>query len=170
MIRALLLATGVVATSFQPANAVGELVAATKNMRLAAELCLRNYRSHAALPDAFNAAGFSVSEGLDAGFFEFQGPQVWGGFNAGAGAAYCYVQSSDVSLAIAEEMGERLARELFPGMVELGKPEHPVGTPIPPCDGLHIFAPQSLIVMSYSAAGNSGECLTDGTSAIAIIM
>lgn len=170
MIRSLLCVAVLVVMSHQPAFAVGELVAATKNMHLAAELCLRNYRSEAALPDAFRAAGFSVTEGLDAGYYDFEGPQVWGGFSANPDEGYCYVQSADVPLAIAEEMGERLSRELFPDMVQMGKPEHTVGTTVPPCDGLHIFAPQSLITVSYSAAGNSGECLNDGSSAIVINM
>ncbi len=171
MIRVLLCSAALIMATHQPAQAVGALVAATKNMSLAAEICLRNYRTETGLPDAFRTAGFSISAGLDAGFFNFEGPQVWGGFSTDTTKGYCYVQSGDVSLVIAEEMGLRLANTLFgEDVVELGNPELPVGQPAPPCDGLSIFAPQQLIRITYSAAGNSGECLNDGSSAIIIQM
>lgn len=152
-----------------PATA-GSLRVATQNMSLAVEICLRNYYNEAALPDAFRTAGYKVSAGIDAGFYDFEGPGVWGGFSTDTIKGYCFVQSGDVPLAVAEEMGLKLARRLFGDKVELGNPELPVGQPVPFCDGLSIFAPRQLIRITYSAAGNSGDCLNDGTSAIAIKM
>ena len=61
-------------------------------------------------------------------------------------------------------------RDLFGDGLTMGNPELPVGQPVPPCDGLSIFAPRMLIRVTYSAAGNSGDCLNDGTSAIQIRM
>ncbi|MEM1073559.1 MAG: hypothetical protein AAGI36_03865 [Pseudomonadota bacterium] len=144
----------------------GDLRVAAQNMRLAAELCLRNYRTPADTKPAFAAAGYQLSPGLDAGVTNFNAPGVSGGFEAG----YCFIQSTDVPLAMAEEMGLRLAQSLFPGKVELGNPELPVGQPVPPCDGLSVFATQNLIRISYSAAGNGGDCINDGSSAIVINM
>lgn len=146
--------------------AAGELRVATQNMKLALELCLRNYRSVPALPEAFAMAGFNIGDGLDPGVYEFSGPGVFGGFEEG----YCYIQSQDVPLAIAEDMGQRLAEALFPGQVQQGNPELPVGAPVPLCDGLSVFAPQRLIRITYSAAGNSGDCINDGSSAVILNM
>jgi len=159
-------ASMVAAVSFVAPVDAGNLRVATQNMRLAMELCLRNYRSVAQLPSAFAAAGYTIGAGLDPGTHEFSAPGVFGGFQDG----YCFIQSVDVPLAIAEDMGQRLAQGLFPGKVELGGPETPVGAPIAQCEGLSIFAPQSLIRVSYAAAGNSGDCVNDGTSAIVINM
>lgn len=144
----------------------GDLRVATQNMKLAMELCLRNYRSVYALPELFAGAGYRVNPGLDPGVHEFTAPGVFGGFQEG----YCYIQSQDVPLAIAEDMGQRLAEALFPGQVGEGNPELPVGAPVPLCDGLSVFAPQSLIRITYSAAGNSGECINDGSSAVILNM
>lgn len=154
----------------QPLAAQGALKVGVQNMRLAMEICLRNYRSEGMLQQGFAQAGFALQQGHDADVFEFDAPGVSGGFRTSGPEGYCYLGSGDVPLAIAEEMGLNLAQTLFPGMVTLGNPERSINAPVAPCDGLSIFAPQTLIRITYSAAGNSGECLNDGTSAIQIKM
>lgn len=146
--------------------AAEDLRVATQNMKNALELCLRNYRSAAALPVAFTSAGYTVRSGLDTGVHEFSAPGVYGGFVEN----YCIVQSSDVPLAIAEDLGRRMAEALFPGKVELGDPEKTVSGAVPPCEGLSIFAPQKLIRVTYAVAGTSGACGNDGTSAVIVNM
>ena len=144
--------------------------AAAQNMQLAAELCLRNHRTESEIPQAFAAVGFSVSPYTDSGAFEFTAPGVTGTVDTLPPSAFCSVQSTDVPLEMAEAIGRALADRLFPGLVQEGSPEHVVGTPLAPCEGLQIFATQELLTLSYAAAGNSGECLNDGTSAILIRM
>ena len=153
-----------------PIAAQSAAEAAAQNMQLAAELCLRNHRSESEMPQAFSAAGFSLSPSSDTGTYEFTAPGVWGVFTTLPPSAFCSVQSPDVPLAMAEAIGRALADRLFPGAVQEGGPEHVVGTPLAPCEGLQIFATQELLTLSYAAAGNSGECLNDGTSAILINM
>ncbi|WP_227268927.1 hypothetical protein [Roseobacter weihaiensis] len=167
MIRcsALFIITGVMLMPSQVA-AQGNLKVATQNMRLAFELCLHNYRTPLDLPYAFSSTDFTLGKSLDEGVTEFSAPGISGTFQAG----YCNIQTPDVPLAIAEDMGQRTAETLFPGMVTLGNPERNINQPVAPCDGLSIFAPQMLIRVTYSAAGNSGDCLNDGSSAIAIQM
>ena len=167
MIRrtALFILTGVMLMPSQVA-AQGSLKVATQNMRLAFELCLRNYRTPQDMPYAFSSTGFTLGRSLDEGVTEFAAPGVSGLFKAG----YCMMQTPDVPLAITEDMAQRTAETLFPGKVTLGNPERHINQPVAPCDGLSIFATQMLIRVTYSAAGNSGDCLNDGTSAIAIQM
>jgi hypothetical protein len=150
-------------------SAAADLRVSTQNMRLALELCLRNSRDTGALPQVFGQAGFNVFQS-DGTYWEFSAPGIFGGFSTASQGASCNVQSQDVPLRIAEEMGLKLAQSLFPGKVELGSPERNTNTPPGPCEGMLIFAPRQLLVLSYSAAGNSGECLNDGTSAVLINM
>jgi len=151
-----------------PAFAQGKLAAGTQNMRLAMDLCLRNYRTPASVQQAMANAGFTLIPGADSGSFEFTGPNVSG--VVALSPPFCSIQSTDVPLALAEEMGLKLATSLFGETVERGSPERNIATPVQPCEGLHIFATQTVIRITYSAAGNSGECLNDGTSAIQIKM
>ncbi|QJF52458.1 hypothetical protein [Roseobacter ponti] len=153
-----------------PAAAQDQRTISAHNMQLAVEICLRNYRTETALPQAFGAAGFSVSPGPDAGYASFAADGVTGAFSTSQAQGFCSVQSTLVDLATAGDLGSRMAQSLFPGQVHAGGPEHPVGAPLPPCAGLSVFAPQQLITITYAAAGNSGECITDGTSAVVINM
>ncbi|MFK7745800.1 MAG: hypothetical protein AB8B47_12145 [Roseobacter sp.] len=152
--------------SAQPAFAQGQLAVGVQNMRLAMDICLRNYRTPQDMANTFATSGFALNQGLANGATEFTAPSVFGSFQNG----FCSVQSPDVPLAIAEEMGMKLAIDLFGERVERGRPERNINTPLQPCEGLHIFATQTLISISYSAAGNSGDCLNDGTSAVQIKM
>jgi hypothetical protein len=153
-----------------PLEAQSPQEAAAQNMQLAAELCLRNHRTESEIPQAFAAAGFAVSPYSDNGAFEFTAPGVTGTVDTLPPSAFCSVQSTDVPLEMAEAIGRALADRLFPGAVHEGNPEHVAGTPVDPCEGLQIFATQELLTLSYAVAGNSGECLNDGTSAILIRM
>jgi len=132
------------------------------NLGLAVKLCLAAYRLPSALPDEFRQAGFTVAPGLDANSFEFDAHGVVGVFQTTTG--YCLAQTAVVPLETTQPFIKELSETLFPGMVELGAPEGGNG----PCDGLSIFAPQKMIRVSYSATGNSGDCLFDGTSAVII--
>ena len=139
--------------------------APTELMRMATEICLRNYRSAAEIPAALEAAGFTLVPGMDEGVSEVTGPRIFGWVDPSQN--YCSFQSTDVPLADTIAMGRALAGTLFPDMVQEGHPERGLASP---CDGLSIFAPQSLIWVHYAAAGNSGECNVDGTSAIILNM
>ncbi|WP_425052985.1 hypothetical protein [Psychromarinibacter sp. S121] len=134
-------------------------------MRMASEICLRNYRSSSEIPAALEEAGFTLVPGMDEGVSELTGPRIFGW--VAPNENYCSFQAQDVSLDDTMAMGRSLADTLFPGMVQEGHPERGLASP---CDGLSIFAPQSLIWVHYSAAGNSGECNVDGTSAILLSM
>lgn len=136
------------------------------NMQLAAELCLKNYRTPDAMADAFAAAGFTLAPGMDAGSYEVSAPEMWGIVSPGQGESYCNIQSQAVPLSTAQAIGTALGDRLFPGMASQGSPEGGHG----PCDGISILAPQRMIWISYSQAGNSGECIDDGTSAIVLQM
>lgn len=164
--RALCLAVMLLAPA-APLTAQSAPEAAAQNMQLAAELCLRNYRTPQDLAGAFSNAGFTLAQStLDAGVTDFTAPGINGAFKTG----YCFAQSAMVPLAMAEAIGRAVADRLFPGLVQDGAPEHVAGTPLKPCEGLQVFAPQRLIAISYAAAGNSGECIADGTSSIIIQM
>lgn len=144
--------------------------AAAQNMQLAAELCLRNHRTEADLPEAFSDAGFLLSPSSASGTYDFTAPGVTGNFDTLPPSAFCSVRSSLVPLPMAEAIGRAVAERLFSDKVEEGAPERNINDPLKPCEGLQIFATQELITISYAAAGNSGECLNDGTSAILIKM
>lgn len=134
-------------------------------MRAATEACLRNYRTPEEIPAALEAAGLTLVPGMDAGTSEVSGPGIWG--VVAPGELYCTFQSPNLSLADAKALGDDLANSLFPGMVQPGHPERGMASD---CDGLSIFAPQSLIWIHFAQAGNSGECIDDGTSAIIMNM
>lgn len=140
--------------------------AAEQNMPLAAELCLSEYRNADALPQSFVAAGFDLTPGRDVSTFIFDVPDVTELFVTDPAQGYCSMQSE----AMANDIDLALSNRLFPGMRQSGGPETPIGTPVGPCDGLPIFAQPGLIRISYAAAGNSGECLNDGTNAIIIVI
>ena len=168
--RNLLLSALLSVVATLPAQAQDNASVSAHNMRLAIEVCLLNYRTEPGLSEAFLVAGFTLYDGLDPGSYEFEADGVSGLFTTRDATGYCTVQSPLVPLATAEALGAELATTLFPGNVVAGGPEHPVGTPVPPCAGLSVFALQQLITITYAAAGNSGECLIDGTSAVIISM
>lgn len=136
---------------------------AVNAMRAVVEACLRNYRTPGSVLPALEAAGMVLSPGLDAGSWDFAGNGVNGVVIPGD-ELFCSIQSSEVPLDAAQSMSSDLAYALFPDMIQPGAPEGGKG----PCDGLSIFAPRQLIWMRYAHAGNSGECINDGTSAIII--
>ncbi|MBF9035315.1 hypothetical protein HKCCE2091_13805 [Rhodobacterales bacterium HKCCE2091] len=149
-----------------PAPAAIDPQTAAINMRLAATLCLENILDPVSMPDAFRAAGFTVVSGLDAGSYEATGP----GVNAimigtGQGDGYCAIQSVLVNLATANAIGAAITegRGFTPG-----SPEGQAGQPPGICDGFTNWNTRPVITLSYAGAGNSGECIDDGSSAIII--
>lgn len=136
---------------------------ASATMGAAVEACLRNYRTPDQALPALEAAGLRLTPGMDAGTWEFSGGGVHGIVVPGD-QLYCSIQSGKVPLDAARVLGSDLAYSLFPDMVQPGAPEGGTG----PCDGLSIFAPRQMIWLRYAQAGNSGECINDGTSAIII--
>ena len=146
--------------------------AAAQNMQLAVETCLRHYHDEAALPQALATVGFGVTpaeEGVE-GLYQIEAPGLWGLVSDTPQNGYCTVQSTLVPLATAEAIGRAVTHRLFPGKVEEGSAERQVGTAPLPCEGLSVFAPRQLISLRYAQAGNSGECINDGTSAVIISM
>ncbi|MEM1386783.1 MAG: hypothetical protein AAF748_10045 [Pseudomonadota bacterium] len=135
---------------------------AALNLGLAAKLCMTGSRVPDTLPQIFGEAGFDISPGLGEMEFEVRAHGIFGAFDIGSG--YCFIQTAVVPLETTQPMIRDLANTLYPGQVQEGAPEGGTG----PCDGLSIFAPRRLIWVSYAAAGNSGECLFDGTSSVII--
>ena len=147
-----------------PAAAQTPEDAAATNMMLATEICLRHQHRDAALPGALQAAGFTVTPGLDAGSHDIQGPELSGIVAPG----YCTFQSPRVAIPTAEAIGMAVGRHLFPNGVEPGQPSSQANAPRRPCEGYTIWSTRPVITVSYAQAGNSGECIDDGTSAIII--
>ncbi|MBV7410323.1 hypothetical protein [Maritimibacter sp. DP1N21-5] len=132
-------------------------------VRAFAETCLVNYRTPDEALPALEGLGLTLTAGMDEGSWEVSGPGVMGIVST-VPEIYCSIQSTEVNLDNARNIGTSLAERLFPGMIQMGAPEGGNG----PCDGLSIFAPRQLIWIRYAQAGNSGECIDDGTSAIII--
>lgn len=143
-------------------NEPAKISGPSDKMRTVIEVCLRNYRTPDAALPALEAAGMTLSV-IEDKTFELSGSGVWGIVEPGD-ELYCTVQSSEVSLDEARALGTELAYSLFPDMVQPGAPEGGNG----PCDGLSIFAPRQMIWLRYAQAGDSGECVEDGTSAIIV--
>ena len=147
-----------------PATAQSPEDAAATNMMLATEICLRHQHQDAALPGAFQASGFTLVPGMDAGSFEFSGPEVFGLISPG----FCSIQSQKVAIPTAEAIGLAVGEHLFPNGVQPGQPSSQANAPRRPCEGYTIWSTRPVITVSYAQAGNSGECIDDGTSAIII--
>ncbi|MDU8944609.1 hypothetical protein [Ovoidimarina sediminis] len=156
----LLLATFLAA----PATAQTPQDAATANMMLATEICLRHQHQDAALPGALQAAGFTVTPGLDQGSYDIQAPELFGVIAPG----YCTFQSQRLPIATAEAIGLAVGEYLFPNGVQPGQPSSQANAPRLPCEGFTVWSTRPVITVSYAQAGNSGECVNDGTSAIII--
>lgn len=141
---------------------------AARAMQAAADACMRNYGSPDHLVPALRDAGFAVTPGMDAGSYEFSGFGVFGVVVAENSRTFCSVQSPQVPLELARGIGLGLARSIFGynSNTENGTPEGRRG----PCDGLNLLAPQRVIWIHYAQAGNSGECVEDGSSAIILEM
>lgn len=135
---------------------------AALNLGLAVKICLTNYRTPGEFQNAFTGAGFTIAPGIDSDVYDLNGYGVWGLFNETTGL--CNIQSEAVPLETTQPLIRDLAEQLFPGQVQPGAPEGANG----PCDGISIFAPQKLLWVRYSQAGNSGECIFDGTSAVVV--
>jgi hypothetical protein len=154
-----------------PATAQTPAEAAAMNMHLALDTCMRHHRRSDDLPDALMSAGFALSPGMDEGTFEFTAPGVFGIIRAGGAAGgYCSIQSSMVPIAQAEGIGAAVGERYWPGKVVPGSPAGNANTPPEPCEGYTIWETRPIITVSYAQAGNSGECVNDGTSAIIISM
>ncbi len=130
-------------------------------MRAVLEACLRNYPEPKRALPALEAAGMTLSPTGDLHSWEMSGEGVFGNVDV-SGEIYCSIQSQSVPLETAQAIGTELANSLFPNLVQPGAPEGGNG----PCDGLSIFAPRQMLWLRYAHAGNSGECINDGTSAI----
>lgn len=162
-----LLAVAIAVASPAPVLAQ-KLSPAARAMQTAADACMRNYGAPDSIPTALRKAGFSVTNGMDPGSWEFSGSGVNGVAVAGRGETYCSIQSAQVPLSLARGIGLGLARSVFgyKSAKENGTPEGRRGA----CDGLNLLAPQRVIWIHYAQAGNSGECVDDGTSAIILNM
>lgn len=162
-----LLLSGISAGSGSATLAQG-LTPAAKAMYAASAACMRNYGSPEHVILDLQKAGFALAPGMDPGTHEFSGAGVYGIALTEPGQTYCVVQSTQVPLATARAIGLQLAQSIFGyrSSAENGTPEGGRG----PCDGLNLLAPQRVIWIHYSQAGNSGECVDDGTSAIIMNM
>lgn len=162
LIPALLASATAVAQTPQEAAAV--------NMQLALDTCMRHHRRSDELPKALADVGFSIEPGLDADSYDLEAPGVFGIISTGSHSGYCSIQSPLVPLGLAEAIGTAVGERQFPGKVVPGSPAGNASTPPEPCEGYAIWETQPIIIVSYAQAGNSGECIDDGTSAINISM
>ena len=152
-------AFGIVSRSEQAAQARTNDSAET--MRAVIDICMRNYRTPQQSLSALESAGMALAPTGDQGGWEFSGGGVFGNVTVND-TIYCSIQSQSVPLDTAQAIGTELAYALFPNLVQPGAPEGGRG----PCDGLSIFAPRQMLWLRYAQAGNSGECINDGTSAV----
>lgn len=145
-----------------------DLSPAARAMQSAAAICLNNYRTPENLAPALQNAGFNLIPSIDKGSWEFSGASVQGIAGGDQGSAYCKIDSPEVPLNLARGIGLGLAQALlgYELQTENGTPEGRRGA----CDGLNTLVPQRSIWIHYSNAGNSGECVDDGTSSIIINM
>lgn len=137
---------------------------AAQAMRSAAAICLRNFRDLDAALGEFRAGGWEVRPYIDPGAYEIEQGAVYAILSVPDNT--CAVKTGDLSLAQARAIGTSLVKEYFPGQYQAGAPEGRSG----PCDGYTVFPGRGLIVMSYAAAGNSGECIENNGSAIILDM
>ena len=144
-----------------------EAEAAAINMRLAATLCLQSRRVPGQLAQSFEAAGFTVAPWLDAGTFEATAPGVYAVLDATQDQqGACNIQSQLVDLPTARVIADAITAGQN-GWVA-GGPADQIGAPPGPCQGLTNWDARPVLVISFAAAGNSGECIEDGTSSIVI--
>ena len=148
-----------------PAAAQTEAEAAAQNMQLAAELCLKGFRQTADLQGQLAAAGFTLSPGMDAGAFEASafGVGLYAGPDEGG---FCKIDSGLVPVPLARAIAEAVVARTYTGTVAPGLPSDNAVAAPGPCQGLTLWDARPVITISFTAAGNSGECLMDGTSAI----
>ena len=140
--------------------------AAAANMMLATETCIRHQNRSAEMPGAFQQVGYTVTPGLDAGFFDISAPELTGLI----GPNYCTFQTTTLGIPTADAIGLAVAEYLYPGGVQPGQPASLANAPPAPCEGYTIWSARPVISVTYAQAGNSGECINDGTSAIIIRM
>lgn len=164
----LLCGFGVPALSQAP-EAGSEAEAAAINMRLAATICLRHVRTPSELQAAYTEAGFAVEPYIDPGSFNATAPGVgvlFGG--TGGPQGFCKVESVLVDLAMARAIGDAIVAEYPEGAFTPGWPGETQSAPPPLCQGYVAWDARPIITLVYTAAGNSGECIDDGTSSIFI--
>ncbi|MDG4649910.1 hypothetical protein P6F26_15800 [Roseibacterium sp. SDUM158017] len=158
-----------IAAAALPSAAQTDAEAAAMNMRLAATLCLQNVRTPGGMAGAFEAAGFVVTPGMDAGTHEVSAPGVSGLLQVRTPReGYCTVMSPIVDLAMANAIGRAITVEVAPQAWVPGQPDQQAGAPVGPCGGFTNWDVTPIVTLRYAAAGNSGECIDDGTSAIII--
>ncbi|MEL6532644.1 MAG: hypothetical protein AAFQ06_06350, partial [Pseudomonadota bacterium] len=78
----------------------------------------------------------------------------------------CNIQSQLVDLPTARVIADAITAGQN-GWVA-GGPADQIGAPPGPCQGLTNWDARPVLVISFAAAGNSGECIEDGTSSIVI--
>lgn len=150
-----------------PSAPMSEAEAAGINLRLAADLCIRNVRIPSDLTDAFTAAGFALTPGLDPGVFEARAPGVFAAFGGtGQWDGFCFAESDQVDLPTAQAIMTAILADFPPGAFERGWPGEASAAPPPLCEGYVAWDLRPILTVSFSAAGNSGECVDNGTAQI----
>lgn len=128
-------------------------------MKEAAKFCVGNFGRPDLVEGALRSAGFALTPGMDAGTFEARAPGVYALVDVSSSRTYCSIQSQEVALSEAREIGVAVMNRFFPSAAKSGPGA---------CDGLSVNRFQPPLRMSFAQAGNSGECVDDGTSAIVI--
>lgn len=125
--------------------------------------CMLNHLDPQTVPGAFRSTGFAVGRDAEGQFAGKDGVRVLFEVTSVGGPNFCKIESDRVAPARAELIGRQLADHFFAGMVEEGGPEDAMD-----CPTISIFAPRSLMVMTFYDAGNGGTCNGSGGSSVAL--
>lgn len=142
-----------------PAEAGAEADLALIYMEEATKICVGNTGRPDLVEGALSSAGFSLVPGVDAGTFEARAPGVYALIDTSSSRTHCSIQSQEVALSTAREIGMSVTRRLFPSAKMFGHGA---------CDGPIVTGLRPPLRMTFAQAGNSRECIDDGTSAIVI--
>jgi len=141
----------------------------------ALSLCFDHIGQGVEVRTAFEAAGFSVHEGIEPDWFYFSyapDPRINGILNPSLEAPYCGVNAEQLSLGEAmaftrAHFAADWAEHIREGAVDGGQlsPGDP-GADQNMCDGFHFETGAALIALQFGAAGNDPVCVDTGQAHI----
>lgn len=182
MIRAMTTALVLIAQG-GAAAAVTPLEAAAANVQLAMDVCIRNYNTPDQLHDKFVQAGFAHKPedfgGEIAHWYETPGNTALVTFyrNQRSGGTECQISTNHMDVTQMLPFAKAVMAQNFPGIAVLdGAPEGQnvlPGTPAAQqgaCSGFHFLVPRMMIWVELTRAGNDGTCISDGSSALRVVM
>ena len=133
-------------------------------LELATDLCLRYTADETAILPAFEAAGYRVSEWVDAGTYVVSAPGMTGLVTPQPYATQCALEAQGVPHATGVAVVQRAAARLYGDKVGYG---HPAGKAVD-CPMFQVFAPGRLMIVEVFSAGNGGVCDDPGSTGILV--